>query len=582
MAKINLPPQIQAQNLIYGAVGIVAVAVVIISGFSIANAGRIYPGVKLNGVDVGNLKPKEAQAKLEAQAQKTDYEVAVQFNNTTVRIPAKDLGVSYPTEAYAEAMRYGRDGSLTDNLYARLRSLTLRPTVVTKLNVDDAKLTPYIQTVENELTQPVANAALAFNDNRVSVKESQPGRRLDRGLLVLAIKRQIAAGSAGTVTAPAYNLEPTITESVLDEAKHEVDRYVASPVAVSAGSFNQTIDQAQILSWVDVAVVGSKTDLPLVPLQSFYPAPAQSTVNLELNRSKVEAYAQQLATGINREPVDAQLTMNGGALGIARASQDGLQVDTAAAVKKIVETVVNPGGERKVVIPTRVTKASIREDALAELGIKEMISEGVSYFPGSPSERMQNIRVGQSKYNGVVLKPGEVFSFGKILGDVGPQTGYAPAKVILGNRQELQYGGGLCQVSSTAFRAALNAGLPILERVNHSFAVSYYTSPYGVPGVDATIYYPQVDFKFKNDTSHHIFIQTIMQGTTLKFQFYGTKEKEGVIRGPQFLSGGPDPKQPSRTVFYRDVVVGGQVVKTDTFYTNYKSSEDFPNKPQFN
>lgn len=73
-----------------------------------------------------------------------------------------------------------------------------------------------------------------------------------------------------------------------------------------------------------------------------------------------------------------------------------------------------------------------------------------------------------------------------------------------------------------------------------------------------------------------------MQGTTLKFQFYGTKEKEGVVRGPTFLSGGPDPKQPSRTVFYRDVVVGGQVVKTDTFYTNYKSSEDFPNKPQFN
>ncbi len=579
MSKLK---QLSSQRITYVLVAAFAAAVLIIGVFSIINSGKIYPGVSLNGVYVGGLTPKQAQQKLEQSAKDANYEVAVQYNNTTIRIPVKDLGVTYPNSAYEEAFRYGRTGRLSENLYMRIRALFWRPTTVTMLEVDDSKLTPYIQTVDTELNKPVANASLSFADNRVTVEKSQPGERLDRGLLVQAIKKQIAAEKGGSIDAPVYNLEPTIKESALEITKHQVDEYVSSPVAVTAGSFTKTIDQAQILSWVDVVVLGSKTDLPLIPLESFYPAPSQSAVELELNKAKVEAYAQQLAQGINREPVDAQLTMNNGSLGIARASQDGLQVDTAAASKKIVEVVVNPNGDRKVVIPTKVTKAAIREDALAELGIKEMISEGVSYFPGSPPERMQNVRTGQAKYNGVILKPGEVFSFGKILGDVGPQTGYAPAKVILGNRQELQYGGGLCQVSSTAFRAALNAGLPILERVNHSFAVSYYTAPYGVPGVDATIYYPQVDFKFKNDTSHFIYIQTIMQGTTLKFQFYGTKEKEGVIRGPQFVSGGPDPKQPSRTVFYRDVVVNGQVVKTDTFYTNYKSSGDFPNKPQFN
>lgn len=579
MSKLK---QLSSQRITYVLVAAFAAAVLIIGVFSIINSGKIYPGVSLNGVYVGGLTPKQAQEKLEQSAKDANYEVAVQYNNTTIRIPVKDLGVTYPNSAYEEAFRYGRTGRLSENLYMRIRALFWRPTTVTMLEVDDSKLTPYVQTVDTELNKPVANASLSFADNKVTVEKSQPGERLDRGLLVQAIKKQIAAEKGGSIDAPVYNLEPTIKESALEITKHQVDEYVSSPVAVTAGSFTKTIDQAQILSWVDVVVLGSKTDLPLIPLESFYPAPSQSAVELELNKAKVEAYAQQLAQGINREPVDAQLTMNNGSLGIARASQDGLQVDTAAASKKIVEVVVNPNGDRKVVIPTKVTKAAIREDALAELGIKEMISEGVSYFPGSPPERMQNVRTGQAKYNGVILKPGEVFSFGKILGDVGPQTGYAPAKVILGNRQELQYGGGLCQVSSTAFRAALNAGLPILERVNHSFAVSYYTAPYGVPGVDATIYYPQVDFKFKNDTSHFIYIQTIMQGTTLKFQFYGTKEKEGVIRGPQFVSGGPDPKQPSRTVFYRDVVVNGQVVKTDTFYTNYKSSEDFPNKPQFN
>ncbi|MDP4038558.1 MAG: VanW family protein, partial [bacterium] len=218
----------------------------------------------------------------------------------------------------------------------------------------------------------------------------------------------------------------------------------------------------------------------------------------------------------------------------------------------------------------------VREDNLATLGINELIGEGVTYFPGSSANRITNIKVGSSKFNGVLLKPGQVFSFGEILGDVGPEQGYTEGRVILEGRQENQYGGGLCQVSSTAFRAALMSGLPIIQRVSHSFAVSYYTAPYGVPGVDATIYYPQVDLKFRNDTGSYILIQTVLAGTTLKFDYYGTKTKSGVIRGPEFISGSNDVNQPSKTIFWRDVVVNGSVVKTDTFTTYYKSAADFP------
>ena len=183
----------------------------------------------------------------------------------------------------------------------------------------------------------------------------------------------------------------------------------------------------------------------------------------------------------------------------------------------------------------------------------------------------------------MLLKPGETFSFGKLLGDVGPETGYVPELVILGDHEEMQYGGGLCQVSSTAFRAALAAGLPITERVNHAFAISYYTWPYNVPGLDATIYYPIVDFKFVNDTGHYILMQTIMSGYDLKFDFFGTKTKSGVIRGPEFVSGSNDAKQASHTVFYRDVLdLTGAVIKTDKFDTYYKPSTDFPVTKQFN
>ena len=221
--------------------------------------------------------------------------------------------------------------------------------------------------------------------------------------------------------------------------------------------------------------------------------------------------------------------------------------------------------------------ALVQEFVVREIEkLKELIGEGVSYFPGSTWQRLQNIRVGTARYQGVLIKPGQVFSFGEYLGEVGPAQGYAESKVILDGKQEFQYGGGLCQVSSTMFRAALNAGLPIVQRTNHAFQVSYYTQPYGIPGVDATIYYPAVDLKFKNDSSRHILVQTELIGTTLYFRFYGTKEKEGRVRGPFFNFGSLDPNSPSQTTFYRDIMQNGQVVKTDSFTTYYKSALDFP------
>jgi vancomycin resistance protein YoaR len=236
-----------------------------------------------------------------------------------------------------------------------------------------------------------------------------------------------------------------------------------------------------------------------------------------------------------------------------------------------------------VALNLTVSQPAVREDNLADLGIVEQISEGETYFPGSPSTRLINVRAGASKFNNVLLAPGEQFSFGKLLGAVDASTGYVPELVILGDHEEKQYGGGLCQVSSTAFRAALAAGLPINQRVNHSFAISYYTWPYSAPGVDATIYYPDVDFKFTNDTGHYILMQTHMQGVDLKFDFFGTKTKTGAIRGPDFISGTTDTTKPSHTVFYRDVLdLAGKVIKTDTFNTYYKSSLDFPVQKQYN
>jgi len=226
----------------------------------------------------------------------------------------------------------------------------------------------------------------------------------------------------------------------------------------------------------------------------------------------------------------------------------------------------------KMNIVTKVPE--IREDNLGILGIFELISEGISSFSGSPSNRIHNIKKGASKFNGVLVKPGEEFSFNKTLGPVGSATGFLPELVIKENKTIPEYGGGLCQVSTTAFRAALLAGLPILERKEHAYRVKYYEWLYG-SGVDATIYSPHPDMRFKNDTGHYILIQTRVSGTKLVFDFYGSKDgRNGVINKPTILWSSPDGSL--ATVFTRNIFQNGKLVKTDTFKSLFKSPSLFP------
>src|SRR3990167_5340600 len=155
----------------------------------------------------------------------------------------------------------------------------------------------------------------------------------------------------------------------------------------------------------------------------------------------------------------------------------------------------------------------------------EVVGRGESNFAGSPANRRVNIRVGAEKYHGLIIKPGQEFSFNEFLGDVDAAHGFLPELVIKRDGLKPEFGGGLCQVSSTAFRAAMNTGLPIVERKNHAYAVQYYAPQ----GTDATIYPGSVDLRFVNDTPAHILIWPYIKDTNkLVFEFYGTKDSRKV------------------------------------------------------
>jgi vancomycin resistance protein YoaR len=172
-----------------------------------------------------------------------------------------------------------------------------------------------------------------------------------------------------------------------------------------------------------------------------------------------------------------------------------------------------------------------------DLGIRELVAVGESYFTGSSSARDSNIRLGASKFDGVIVAPDETFSFNEHLGDVTLEAGYDESYVIIGDRTVPGVGGGICQVATTAFRAAYFGGYPVVERWPHAYRVGYYELGGFGPGFDATIYSPLVDFRFRNDTPHHILIRTEVDAAQarLRFLFYSTGDGRRVEQiGPEW------------------------------------------------
>lgn len=208
----------------------------------------------------------------------------------------------------------------------------------------------------------------------------------------------------------------------------------------------------------------------------------------------------------------------------------GREVDLDALAALTVEALER--GMTDIELPVKETQptVTVASAELRELGIKEVVTVGESNYAGSPVNRRHNIAVGLARFNGHVIPQGTVFSFGETLGRVDGTTGYRKELVIKGDRTEPDYGGGLCQVSSTAYRGVWEHGFPIEQRINHSYAVSYY----GPQGTDATVYPPNPDMKFTNDGPSALLIQTHHdERDHAYFVYYGTKDtRESSVYGP--------------------------------------------------
>ncbi|HWQ59916.1 MAG TPA: VanW family protein [Candidatus Fimivivens sp.] len=312
-----------------------------------------------------------------------------------------------------------------------------------------------------------------------------------------------------------------------------------------------------------------------VPLRARETTLAVSTAR-KIDSAAIAKYVSTLPTRVNRAPSDPKFGETPDkAITLLGPAKDGLTLDESAAVPAIRDAIANGAGT--VTLPTKTVPPSIDTTDPSELGLTGVVAEATTNFRGSPKNRIFNINRALQQFQGVLIAPDEEFSFVKHLGEVDGDHGYLPELVIKENKTEPEFGGGICQVSTTVFRAAINAGMKITARRNHAYPVSYY-KPYGM---DATVYVPKPDLRFVNNTPGHILVFSSIEGTALTFRFYGTPDgRQVAIDGPHILESNPDGSM--KTTFGQKVTdASGNVIIDDTFASNYKSPSLFPHPQDY-
>lgn len=296
---------------------------------------------------------------------------------------------------------------------------------------------------------------------------------------------------------------------------------------------------------------------------------SQTTVDAQA----IETYIEDLARRVNRDPSDAKFKIEDGKATTFSEAQDGITLNVQKSVETISDALNNlPLSSQTIILPFDSKKPELDYGDVNNLGISSLIGEGTSNFKGSPVNRVHNIKVAIERFNGVLIKPGEEFSFVKTLGEVDADHGYLPELVIKQGATEPEFGGGICQVSTTTFRAAIYSGLKITARRNHAYPVSYYNPQ----GMDATVYVPQPDLKFINNTPGYILIQTKIVGTILTFDFYGTDDgRKTTVDGPTITERQPDGSL--KATFTQHVFdSSGKEFIDDVFNSSYNSPYKYP------
>lgn len=558
-------------------------------GYRAAHYGRILPGVVVAGVDLGGRTPAEAATRLEqALAYPQHGRIVLRDGERLWQVSPAELGFCLDAQASAqEAYRIGRHDlflAFADQVNAAQGAIHLPAVAV----FDQMQAYRYLQNLAAQINQPVREAELRLEGTEVVYRPGQVGRSLDIATTLTALTRQLQSLQDGEVPLTIVEQRPLVLDAA-DQA--EALRVLLSQPLTLALPESQEGDPGP---WL----VDAKT---LARMLLIEPQPSRFLISLD--SAALRAMLQEIGAAIRRKPQNARFIFNDETrqLELIQPAVTGRELNlplTEAAIQaRLLE------GEHTIPLTVDIQPPAVGDDATAEsLGITGLVSDpaySVTYFRGSPAARIQNIRLAAARFHGLLIAPGETFSMGEALGDISLENGYQEAMIIYNGRTVKGVGGGVCQVSTTLFRTVFFAGYPILERHAHAYRVSYYEqTQYGIDpnlaGLDATVYFPLVDFKFVNDTPYWLLMETYVNESAqrLTWKFYSTKDGRSVTwttTGPRNIVPAPAPlfrlnpdlppdamKQVDWAADGADVYVtrtvsrDGQVLFSDEFATHYE------------
>ncbi|OIP23433.1 hypothetical protein COX95_02775 [bacterium CG_4_10_14_0_2_um_filter_33_32] len=553
--------------------------------FDIFYVSKFFPRTEIAGIRLDGKTKGEVQDLITSKIQEwSEQKTEIKSDDKNWQILNKDFGLDFDIDKTIEnTFQKGRKGNLSEQFINRLSVLFFgveSPLFVTKNSVDGN-----IKKISEEADIDAVNVGLKIENGLVELGGEKIGKEVNNISLKYLILENSSYLSKISVLLPQKIVYPNSNENDIKNIKKDIEEILGSNVILNAKSKTWTVKVQEVQDWLTVEsrdkdIIAVKPDEYKIDnylkniLESFGITHfLNENLEIKLKSEKVTEYLNNIANQINETSINASLGIDNSKVVVKAASRDGEELDIKGSLDEIINSFKKK--ENSINLPVKKVLAKVKEDNIEELGIVELIGKGESDFSGSSAARKNNVKVGASKFNGLLIAPGEEFSFNKYLGEVDASTGFLPELVIKPGKMIKEYGGGLCQVATTAFRAALYSGFPITERKNHSFAVHYYYWPFDQAGVDATIYPPHPDLRFKNDSGKYILIQTYSSGNRLTFDFYGTKGSRRVeVNNPQVIERGSNGSL--KTVFSRTIYKGDQLIKKDDFYSFYKPASEFP------
>ena len=502
----------------------------LVSAYHFYYARRIIPGVHIGNIPIGGLAYTEAKEKLittyELSSKTLTYlhkhEGAEESEPTQYLIKAEDIELEYLWDnTVSRAFEVGRTGNLWVDTKDKIAGMVKPLRIPAFYNFNEDLLGQRLSTIRAEVVIPAEEAHFVFERGALNIKPSKTGETIDSGSLYDTTLKTLAYVEFSKQWLPLKPDKPEFSGKDLVTVQKKVWATIENPLKVVYEDAEWILGTEDKLALIDFVKKSSGTDLTL-------------------NKSNYEGFLDRVGLAVNKQPRGEVLETNGLAVTKFEITQQGERLNVSEFTNVFTEAFF--GGDEEVRVPT--VKTGILKD-ISQYGIFAELGEGSSKFYGSSKGRVDNIVLSSERASGVLVPPQGIYSLNEALGPVSGKTGYSTAWIIANGRTILGEGGGVCQTSTTLFRAILNAGLPVIERHPHAYRVSYYENDMPV-GFDASVYQPSLDLKFKNDTPNYVLVQASwdLSESSLVFKIYGTPDGREVEISEPVVSNVVAPPEP--------------------------------------